>query len=116
MPECGAPQGPPGVYGCCTAQRTSDFENQVADAIRAVQRDNPDMFNGDRLVGNPDAYVELVAKKVASMFGLCTTVGGPDDEIGVKNSNNYSEQFDILFSSGEVNHYGYTVTCKPARF
>jgi len=116
MPECGAPESSPGVFGCCKEQNSTIFEDQVAEGIRAVQRENPKMFDGDRLIGDPEVYVELVAKKVAALYGVCTTVGGPDDEIGVKNANDYSEQFDILFGSGYVNHFGHTVNCKPARF
>jgi hypothetical protein len=116
MPECGAPEGPKGVFGCCREERTSLYSDQVAEAIRAVQRENPTMFNGDKVIGNEDDYVDLVAKKVASLYGLCATVGGPQDEIGVKRANDLSEQFDILYGTGYVNHYGYAVTCKPARF
>lgn len=116
MPECGAAEGPKGVFGCCREERTSLFEDQVAEAIRAVQRENPTMFDGDKVIGNADEYVDLVAKRVASLYGLCATGGGPDDEIGVKRANDVSEQFDILYGAGFVNHYGYAATCKPARF
>jgi hypothetical protein len=116
MPECAAKEGPAGVFGCCKEISASLYEDRVAQAIRAVQKDNPAMFDGDRLIGDDELYVELVAKRVTAMFSLCTTVGGPADEIGVKAENNLSEQFDILYASGQVNFYGHTVTCKPARF
>jgi len=54
-------------------------------------------------------------------MGLCCTHGPPFDEIGVKDSNDISEQFDIVLGDavdglGFVNPHGYVLTCRPARF
>jgi hypothetical protein len=114
MPECGGPEGPPGVFGCCRAEGSGLFADQVESAIAQLQRERPDLFNGTRVL-NEDAYVQGVAR-VLEQRGFCSRQGGPSDEIAVKNSQGFSEQYDILLSSGFIRNGGYQVTCRPARF
>lgn len=117
MPECAAPESPSGVFGCCRAERVDVFGSQVELAIRTVQKENPEWFDGgDRLLGNPDDYVIEVAYVLQQRFGVCAKPGPLDDEIAVKGSNDFSEQYDVLYSSGYVRLNGYEVTCRPARF
>jgi len=83
----------------------------------ATQR--ADLFNADEILREDDEelVVQLVARRLEQRFGLCAKAGNPvEDEVAVKNSNNFSEQFDILLSNHRVNVHGYTVTCRPARF
>jgi hypothetical protein len=115
MPECGGPEGPPGVYGCCREESSSLLQGQVDAAIDLVRREQPALVVGDR-VPNEDAFVAAVARMLEQRFGLCATPGGPADEVGVKNNNNFSEQYDIVFGNGTVRTGGYAVTCRPARF
>lgn len=115
MPECGAAEGPKGVWGCCREERTQVFADAVEAAIEKIQRERPELFNGDR-PKDENAYVQGVARILERDFGYCSKQGGPEDEIGVKNANGWSEQYDILLSNGRIRHYGYTVTCRPARF
>ena len=63
-----------------------------------------------------DAFVAAVSAMLRQRFGLCSVTGGPADEVGVKNSNSFSEQFDIVFGNGTVRTGGHAVTCRPARF
>jgi hypothetical protein len=113
MPECGGPEGPAGVFGCCRKE-DSLFLDSVDAAIAQIQHDQPGLFSGDRVL-NPTAYVQGVAQILAQR-GFCAQQGAPEDEVAVKSSNGFSEQFDILFSNGGVRTGGYTVTCRPARF
>jgi hypothetical protein len=117
MPECGAPEGPTGVFGCC--QRASPAESQfggiVDDAIARLQVEQPNLFNGNRVL-DQDAYVQGVARVLQQRYGVCARQGGPEDEVAVKSSNGYSEQFDILFSNGAIRTQGFVVRCLPARF
>jgi hypothetical protein len=115
MPECGGPEGPPGVWGCCQTVESGQFAGQVDAAIEQLRLERPDLFLGNRVLDD-NAYVQGVARVLEQRFGLCARQGGPSDEIGVKSSNNYNEQYDILFSNGTVRLQGYTVTCRPARF
>jgi len=112
-PECGAAEGPAGVWGCCTAERSS-FDDVVESAIQQFQVLRPDLFDGEK-VKNEDAYVQGVAGVLNSM-GYCASQGGPADEIGIKNSNGFNDQYDIHLSNGYIRHHGYQVTCRPARF
>jgi hypothetical protein len=114
MPECGAPEGPPGVFGCCRSEGQQIFADQVETAIAQLQRSRPDLFNGNRVL-DANAYVQGVAR-ILEQMGFCSKPGAPEDEIGVKNSNGVSEQYDILLSSGSIRNGGYQVTCRPARF
>jgi hypothetical protein len=115
MPECGRAEGPKGVWGCCREESTQAFAADVETAIDRLLRERPDLFNDDR-PKNHDEYVQSVAKILERDFGYCSRQGGPEDEIGVKNSNGFSEQYDILLSNGRIRRFGYTVTCRPARF
>jgi hypothetical protein len=51
-----------------------------------------------------------------SNAGYCSTYDG--EELGVKNSNSFNEQFDILVSSGHIRRGGgsYRSTCSPSWF
>ena len=115
MPECGKAEGPPGVFGCCREESAQLFASQVDAAITQLQRDRPSLFSGERVL-DANAYVQGVAQVLEQRYGLCARQGGPEDEVGVKNSNSFSEQYDILFGNGTIRHNGYTVTCRPARF
>jgi hypothetical protein len=115
MPECGGREGPAGVFGCCRAEGAQQFAALVDSAIGVVQRERPQLFAGNRVL-NEDAFVQAVAQTLEQRFGVCARQGGPSDEVGVKNSNTFSEQYDIVFGDGSVRTGGYTVTCRPARF
>jgi hypothetical protein len=108
MAECGRAEGPKGVWGCCREERTQVFADDVERAIDKILQERPELFNGDR-PKDDNAYIQGVAKILERDFGYCAKQGGPEDEVGVKNSNGFSEQYDIL-------RFGYTVTCRPARF
>ena len=114
QPECSEHGG----GGCCKRE-TDELGEFVELAIRDVQAQRPELFDGDEIreEQNEDMVVELVARRLEQRFGLCAKPGSPvEDEVAVKNSNGFSEQFDIIFENDRVNIYGYTVTCRPARF
>lgn len=115
MPECGGPEGPRGVYGCCREEREQVFSEIVERAIDKILVERPELFNGNR-PKDGNAYVRGVAEILQRDFGVCAKQGGPEDEVAVKNSNGFSEQYDILLGSGPIRRHGYTVTCRPARF
>ena len=114
MPECTEKGG----GGCC--KRENDVLGEMVEmAIRDVQRQRPEIFNGDEILNEIDeeVVVDLVARRLEQRYGLCARPGSPvEDEVAVKSSNSFSEQFDIILSNHRVNVFGYTVTCRPARF
>ena len=60
-------------------------------------------------------FLTAVAQELERM-GLCATSGGPPDEVGVKNSNDFNEQYDIVLGSTQQPWTNHTVTCRPSRF
>ena len=96
----------------CRAEAAS-FQAQVEAAQAEVARTRPDLLDGNR-VRSEDGYVQEVAR-VLRARGLCAAQGGPKDEVAVKTSNDWNDQYDIVLSSGEV-WTSYQVTCRPARF
>ena len=101
------PEGSP-----CRAEAPS-FQAQVEAAQADVLRTRPDLFEGGR-VRSEAAYDQEVAR-VLRTRGLCATQGGPKDEVAVKTTNDWNDQYDIVLSSGQT-WSSYQVTCRPARF
>ena len=96
----------------CRAEAPA-FQAQVEAAQADVLKNRPDLFEGGR-VRNEDAYVQEVAR-VLRTRGLCAAQGGPKDEVAVKSTNEWNDQYDIVLGSGEP-WTSYQVTCRPARF
>lgn len=96
----------------CRAEAPA-FLDQVEAAQAEVLRNRPDLFSGGS-VRNEDAYVQEVAR-VLRTKGLCAAQGGPKDEVAVKSTNEWNDQYDIVLGSGQP-WTSYQVTCRPARF
>ena len=120
-PECGQTDGPPegsppGVYGCCRAEAGGgQWAPEIWDAINQLQREQPSLFDGDRVLDR-EKYQLGVARILEQKYGVCAKPGAPGDEVAIKNSNDFSEQYDIYLSSARIRYPGYQVTCRPARF
>ena len=117
-----SPSASPGSAACtlapmlegspCRAESPS-FQTQVEAAQADVLRSRPDLFDAGR-VRSEDAYVQEVAR-VLRTRGLCAAQGGPKDEVAVKSTNDFNDQYDIVLGSGQT-WTSYQVTCRPARF
>jgi hypothetical protein len=126
MPECGQPGdkglppgNPPGVWGCCTVVQdtTENFRTMIGQAITTLKQEQPGLFGAGNTVLDEPAYSAGVARIVERDFKVCAKPGGPHDEIAIKTTNSYSEQYDIYTQFGTAfNPPGYQVTCSPARF
>ncbi len=114
MPECGGPETQPGVYGCCRDASSSNFASQVEQAQAVILSTRPDLFNGNRVIEDAD-YTTAVAEELERM-GFCATSGGPPDEVGIKTSNDFNEQYDVILGSTQRPWTNHTVTCRPSRF
>jgi hypothetical protein len=128
MPECGADESsgaPEGqrVYGCCReAERRHVFLDKVLAAESELERTRPDLFESPGKIppGSENRYVPALAALLTAKYGVCASQGGPADEVGVKDENGYSEQYDVVVG-GDATHApsiaaNQTVTCRPARF
>ncbi len=105
----------PDCDGCCRKGGNKSFAGPVRDAIDTVRREQPELFKSGDGVKDLDGFVNGVVKELREM-GLCAVRGGPPDEVGVKETNEFSEQYDIHTSDRKVRYGGLTVTCRPPRF
>lgn len=99
------------------------FLKQVDAAINRVVVKSPQLFDlnvqrgdGGYLVKNTDQYYKQVVQELGNA-GLCAVVDGAN-EIAVKASNRFSDQYHIMLSSGHVRRgdASYRATCFPAWF
>jgi hypothetical protein len=113
----------------CNIQRKAVgnvFRDQVIATIETIKREKPDWFDKE---GNDrwrilvrDKYMHKFIEVLQRDYGLCANwaqVGLPRDEVSIKNSNDFNEQYDVIASgpTGEpYAWYSYEVTCKPAVF
>jgi hypothetical protein len=89
-----------------------DFQSQVDEAIRTLQGEQPQMFEGNRVLKPGAYYVELI--KMLDRKGLCAGTEG--EELGVANSASFNEQYDVL-TANNLARFGptsYRVTCSPS--
>lgn len=128
MPESGGPEvlQPDGTrfpegsrcWGrCCEAGRRGLFRQKVEDAQRELERVHPELFVEPRRINLAleEVYTRLLAELLTARYGVCSVPGGPGDEVGVKDQNGESEQYDVVISDGKT-WANQTVVCKPARF
>ncbi len=128
----GAPPTSPGGGGSCSLGQSHDngcnrtspsFLGDVEAAIDQLVREEPSLFNLNKAQGcgncyevlNPSRYVQRIAGIVGSR-GLCSIYDG--EELAVKNTNSFSDQYDILTAQGFIRRKGgsYRTTCSPAAF
>jgi hypothetical protein len=114
---------PPGVFNenCSMTQPT--FYGDVDRAIEDLLATSPEMFNLGRargcprcfLVVDPDRFTQELVARLEST-GLCAFYDG--EELGVKSSNDFNDQFDVLtFEMFLRRENGsYRTTCRPAWF
>ena len=91
---------------------TPDFQSQVDGAIRTLQGQQPQMFEGNRVLKAGAFYVELI--KALDRQGLCAVTDG--EELGVASTASFNEQYDVL-TANHLARFGpmsYRLTCSPS--
>ena len=105
----------------CTVQSPL-FYSDVDKAITLLVQQQPSLFGATTTncpncfyVNNVSAYISGVIKNL-NAAGYCAFWDG--EELGVKDSNSFNEQYDILISSGHIRRGGgsYRSTCTPSWF
>ncbi len=106
-----------------TCNRTNpELLGDVETAIAESVNDYPTMFDQDDVAGpggfrvlDPEGFVTSVVGKLRQA-GFCADFDGI--EVQIKNTNDFSEQYDILLSSEHIWRGGgsYRSTCNPAAF
>jgi hypothetical protein len=120
--SCPLPRGTgPGTD--CPMQSPS-FLKEVDAALNAVVAENPQWFDLTKTRGGcpncyyiikGDWYVTRVAELITK-DGICGHYDG--EELAVKNSNSFNDQYDIFTSDGYIRRQAgsYRSTCRPAWF
>lgn len=126
------PAAPPQT-SACPLPSMPDLKNQcpkltpqlwefVENAIQRTIREHPEYFDfsddlggGAYRVVDRDRYIKSVVANVQAQ-GVCSRE--EIEEIQVKNTNDFNEQYNIWVSSGHVRHgpRSYITTCFPAQF
>src|SRR6185503_15970944 len=98
------------------------FLNEVNSAIDQLVQSQPQIFDLNNALGDggyrvlsPGQYYVGVMRNLQEM-GFCANFDG--EEMQVKNSNNFNDQYHIMISSGYVRRgaSSYRTTCTPASF
>ncbi len=117
---CSLPASNPASPMC--TDESPQFLKQMETAITAVTTNHPEWFDFNNkkcddcyYVKNVDGYLNGVIKQLNKQ-GVCAMYDG--EEMAVKNSNNFSEQWDILLASGHIRRgpKSYRGVCRPAVF
>ena len=89
----------------------------ISQSISKLKNEQPNLFGPGNTVLDEPAYTAGIARIVERDFKVCAKTGGPHDEIAIKNTNSFSEQYDVFTQFGTAFiPPGYQVTCTPARF
>jgi len=130
-PQQPQPSSPPQAQGCSLAslpdhgncvRESPRFLSDVETALDRLVEEHPEYFNlrdggtcGNcyKVLNVPGYEAGLVRQLQAR--GLCAVAG---EELGVKNTNTFNEQYDVLTSSNYIRRQAgsYQVTCRPAAF
>jgi hypothetical protein len=116
---CGLP--PSGPWQRCPYQ-LPQFAFDVNEAIAQVENEVPELFDFEDSQGglsfrvlDPVRYHEEVVARLEGM-GFCAVWDG--EEVGLKNTNDFNEQYQVMTSLRYVRWGGgaYRSTCYPAWF
>lgn len=113
-----------GVWDAPCSRSGGQFTEVVMSAINQLQREKPGLFDTTQFAGgnpeqwrvlDPPAYYQGVLD-VLGRNGHCANLLATT--ISVKTSNSFSEDFDVMLSSGHVRRgeAAYRNTCQPANF
>jgi hypothetical protein len=117
---CTLPASNPSSYACFAEQIR--FLGELDAAITAVTQQHPELFDlgrqnceGCYYVKDVDQYHVEVMRQLG-LRGLCSHYDG--DEIAIKNTNSFNEQYDIILAAGYIRRGQgtYMGTCRPAWF
>jgi hypothetical protein len=107
----------------CTRELPPQFIGDVDRAIEKVAREHPEIFDFNRTqpgtnwfqILDADRYAQYMVEAMTS-FGYCAQYDG--EELAMKTSNGFNEQYDIYAGDGFVRRGegSYRSTCYPATF
>jgi hypothetical protein len=89
---------PPGNPNAACRTEASDYMTIVDRAIRTLQGEQPQLFEGDQVLSTGQYYVGLI--KVLDREGICAVFDG--EELAVTDRPSSNEQFHVLTSAGRA--------------
>jgi hypothetical protein len=113
--SCPLPPGSNPTLNC--GKGTPRLSEAVNVSIDTLMSRFPGIFNlndvngGNPKVVNPVRYYEELVNELGNTWGVCTKVQA--EEISIKHTNNYSEDW-IVLTSGNYVRRRYQGTCTPA--
>jgi hypothetical protein len=101
-------------YGC-TRTGNPQFVGLMDEVVNEVSRERPDLVRDGWLVGSWSQYEDAVVQKLLGR-GYCAVFH--IEEVSVKNTNDFSEQYKLAFSWGQLRRASdsWRATCRPATF
>ena len=111
----------PDLHNTCP-KLTPQLLDYVENAIQTTLRERPELFDFNNELGggsfkvlDRERYINAVVANIHKQ-GVCSRA--EVEEIQVKTSNDFNEQYNIWVSSGHVRHGpgSYITTCFPAQF
>ena len=115
--------GPGGGSGTNCLRESPSFLSQVESGMDQLVQQEPQLFDLGKtsgcsncyLVLNPSRYVQRMVDMMVQR-GLCAHYDG--EELAVKSTNSFNDQYDILTSSSYIRRQSgsYRATCRPAWF
>lgn len=116
-PDCGN-------SGCCPAGGPEMFGGAINDAQAHLERTQPNIFNPNGSLRLDEIeYTNLLAKTLMQLNpGMCARGGGQNgesiskDEVGIKLTNDMSQNIDVIIGSSNTPYIGAKHTCRPASF
>jgi hypothetical protein len=103
-----------GVASARCPREQASFQSELDDAINQVRHEKPEIFDGDVVLSSGQLIVGVI--KAMDAKGICA--GWDGEELAVKTSDTYNDQYDILTVAGRVRQGSgsYRTTCYPAAF
>ena len=111
-----------GTVNTSCARHSAQLLDAVEQAVARLIQERPQLFNladldaggAPRVLDTAQYYAGVVSNLQAA--GYCANFDGA--EIQIKNTNEFSEQYDVLVSGGHVRRGPgtYRLTCAPASF
>lgn len=102
-------------YGCARDGSGPQFAGLMDAIADELSRERTDLVRDGWLVGNWSEYENAVVKKLLDR-GYCAVFHV--EEVSVKNTNDFSEQYKLAYSWGQLRRGtdSWRATCRPATF
>lgn len=108
----------------CSSRQGSTHLAAVQGVLDGLVRRQPELFDledesgegtGQYRVHDRQAYLNAVVAELRAL-GFCAQRAFDRETIQVKDSNDLSEDFDVITSRGYIRRNAYLTTCRPASF